>query len=144
MAAPLSAPYRLRKPLAASSPPLCAAPFFLFTCLRPKLLALAVASRGQKPGETSTEDAVRLGSVQEMREGGEEQEEEDEGLGLCTEEYPELWRSMLASRNDGSAPECGRGSLLQRLGWPAPSASDSQRLSSSLEAARQCWRESAG
>lgn len=131
--------YRLRNPPLAeysspspslscfsTSPPLCAAEFFLFTCLLEVPRGLCMGTKRRKPGwalaEAAPREVVKVLNAQGMRE---EDEHVDEGLTLWMEEYPELWRSV----------EIERGS------WPwqslLTSLSSSQKLSSSLDRALQ-------
>lgn len=109
--------------------------FFLFTCLLEVPRGLCMGTKRRKPGwalaEAVPREVVKVWNVQGLREEEEEEEDEqhvDEGLALWTEEYPELCKS----------PEQGRGS------WPwkslFTSLSASQKLSSSLDMARQCSR----
>lgn len=83
-----------------------------------------MGTKRRKPGwalvEAAPRDVVKVLNVQGMR-GEEEEEHVDEGLTLWTEEYPE-------EKESGSRP----------CGFLLASVSASQKLSSSLDRARQC------
>lgn len=82
-----------------------------------------MGTKRRKPGwalaEAVPRDVVKVLNVQGMR--GEEEEHVDEGLTLWTEEYPE-------EKESGFRP----------CGFLLASVSASQKLSSSLDRARQC------